>query len=235
MSGDLTKVHPCEPDEHTFGFAEGYDPPGTIYEERNENPRMDFGPSAAEGGDRIDLDPLENAGPTTRRGGHETKLVVDELRLEKMNIGAVAEQLSLKVTMKNAGTVPAYGLSVFGSSGLAATPRDKRQENDIVKEISSMMSPQVQQARNSATTKVAPKGRFSFTFRGPTLNPELFEQVEEGKEVVYYTGIVLGNAITRFCLYTSGDLSRMHNCTPDTTAFEVDEAAPPGLQLKRKR
>jgi hypothetical protein len=197
---------------------------------------------------RINLHPEESAGNSERLWpdstpeeaanssggrGHETRLEVDELRLQKINLTGTTLQLRLSVIMKNVGKMPAHDLYVFGSSGIAIMPRNANQERDIIAELSKFMQPYGLEGR-STEESLPPGSRFSFTMQAPSANWIELKQLQEGNYGVYYTGIVLGNAITRFCLYMSGDLSNVHRCTPDAKAVEVDENAAPGSQLKGK-
>jgi hypothetical protein len=235
MSGDLTRVHACVLDQHAFGFGE-FAEPGKVTFANSENPKIDFRPQGARDGEKVEFDssPENMQINVSGKGGHETRLEIDELRLRKMRFEGTYTELMLIVSMKNVGSVPAHNLYVFGSSGVAGTPQDNGQENDVIRELSEEMLPREPKTRSSEVAKVIPKSRFSFTFRGPVLDPESFQDLQESKYIVYYTGIVLGNAITRFCFYTSGSLSRMHNCTPDRNAVKIDENASPGSQVTSK-
>jgi hypothetical protein len=118
---------------------------------------------------------------------------------------------------------------VYSSSGLVASTSDENKRAKIIHDLSrnGLFNRVYKSGETDLVVDIEPSEMVWFTQTSPELSAEQYDKLKIGSYAVYFTGILIGGSIggqvrfekDRYCYYLSGDLTLVHECTPDPHAF----------------
>ncbi|HWY59812.1 MAG TPA: hypothetical protein VNZ03_35440 [Terriglobales bacterium] len=182
-----------------------------ILAENLENPQikesMEAGPS---GGDNP-------AGATPNEAGN-AKLQVQKVEAVVPRDGTNSP-LQLKVFVKNMDG-SATQLDIFSNSAVTEFTADREKAKKLIHELAQaeVYIPAYKE-RGSASREFSLKKGETFWFiqSAPNIGSDMLDGLKQGKYTVYFIGVIGPHG--SYCYYVSGDLSKVHECTPESPGF----------------
>jgi hypothetical protein len=189
-----------------------------ILAENLENPQIKESTEAGPSGDD------NPAGATPNEAGN-AKLQVEKVEAVVPRNGTNSP-LQLKVFVKNMGgptTQPnifSNQLNIFSNSAVAESTADRTKAKKVIHELAQAeVYTSAHKERGSASREFSLKKGETFWFiqSAPNIGSDMLDGLKQGKYTVYFVGVI--GSYGSYCFYVSGDLGKVHECTPESPGF----------------